>query len=89
MKKAIRLIATILVVCVVVIALNLLIEGVPLLGTPKLENIDQVVVEHSDYPDDVKEYTDENNITLSDWQTARSLKTSKQRLTRLKHSLLS
>lgn len=66
MKKAIRLIATILVVCVVVIALNLLIEGVPLLGTPKLENIDRVVVEHSDYPDDVKEYTDENNIKLAE-----------------------
>ena len=57
MKKVIRWVAVILVVCIITIALNLLIEGVPLLGTPKVENIDRVVVTHTDYPNDVKEIT--------------------------------
>ena len=66
MKKVIRWVAVILVVCIITIALDLLIEGVPLLGTPKVENIDRVVVTHTDYPNDVKEITDEYYIELAE-----------------------
>ena len=58
-KKVIRWVATILIVCIVTMALNLLIEGIPLLGTPKVENIDRIVVTYTDYLNDVKELTDE------------------------------
>lgn len=66
MKKVIRWVAVILVVCIITIALNLMIEGVPLLGTPKVENIDRVVVTHTDYPNDVIEITDEYYIELAE-----------------------
>lgn len=65
MKKAIRFIATVIVVCIVVISLNLLIDGVPLLDTPDVEKINSVVVEHSDYPNDVKKHTDLEKIKLA------------------------
>ena len=64
-KKAIRFIATVIAVCVVVVALNLLIEGVPLLDTPDAENVSSVIVEHSDYPGDVKKHTDDTKIELA------------------------
>ena len=54
MKKVLRWVATALAVCIVTIVLNLLVEGVPLLGTPKVENIDRIVVTHTSYPDDIK-----------------------------------
>lgn len=66
MKKLIRWVVTIIIVCIVTIALNLLIEGVPLLDTPKVENIERVIVTHADYPDDVKEMTDEYYIELAE-----------------------
>ena len=65
-KKVIRWVATILIVCIVTMALNLLIEGIPLLGTPKVENIDRIVVTHTDYLNDVKELTDEYYIELAE-----------------------
>lgn len=66
MKKVIRWVATILIVCIVTVALNLLIEGVPLFGTPKVENINRVVITHTDYPSEVKEITDEYYIELAE-----------------------
>ena len=65
MKKVFRFIATVLAVTVVVIGLNLFTEGIPLLGTPDAENISAVIVEHSDYPDDVKKHTDDTKIELA------------------------
>lgn len=65
MKKVMRLIATIVVVSIIIVVANLLIEGVPLLGTPDTEKIERVIVEHNNYPDEIKEYTDEKNIELS------------------------
>lgn len=65
MKKAIRFIATVIAVCVVVVALNLLIEGVPLFNTPDVENVTSVIVEHSDFPDDLKKHTDVEKIKLA------------------------
>ena len=59
MKKVFRFIATVIVVTIVVIGLNLLIEGVPLLGTPDVANVSSVIVEHSDFPDDIKKHTDD------------------------------
>lgn len=66
MKKVLRWIATILVVSIFTVALNFLFEGVPLLGTPPVEKIEKVLVEHQDYPDDIKEFTDERNIELAE-----------------------
>ena len=66
MKKALRWVATILAVCIVSLALNLLTDGVPLLGTPKVENIDRIVVTHTSSPDDIKEITDEYYIELAE-----------------------
>ena len=65
MKKAIRLIATFLVVSIVAVGLSFLIEGVPLLGTPDFEKVERVIVEHLDYPNEVKEYTDNDKIKLA------------------------
>lgn len=65
MKKAIRFISTIIVVAIVVVSLNLLIDGVPLLGTPDAENVSSVIVEHSDYPDEIKKHTDNTKIELA------------------------
>lgn len=65
MKKVFRFIATVIVVTIVVIGLNLLIEGVPLLGTPDVANVSSVIVEHSDYPDDIKKHTDDTKIELA------------------------
>ncbi|MBQ8898158.1 MAG: hypothetical protein IJY86_06740 [Clostridia bacterium] len=36
------------------------------MGTPKVENIDRVVVTHTDYPNDVKDITDEFYIELAE-----------------------
>ena len=65
MKKAIRLIATILVVSIVVVGLSFLIEGVPLLGTPDAEKVERIIVEHADYSNEVKEFTDNDKIELA------------------------
>ena len=65
LKKACRLIATILVVSLVIIAGNLLLEGIPLWGTPHPEQVVRVVVTHGDYPDEIQEYTDEEHIELA------------------------
>lgn len=65
MKKVFQFIATVIAVTIVVIGLNLLIEGVPLLGTPDAENVSSVIVEHSDYPDDIKKHTDDTKIELA------------------------
>ena len=65
MKKVIRLIAMFLIVSIVVIGLSFLIEGVPLFGTPDIENVERVVIEHADYPNEVKEYTEEDKIELA------------------------
>ena len=65
MKKIKRLIITIFAVSVIVIGLNLFTEGMPLLGIPEIEKIDQVVIEHKDYPDECKTYSDEENIELA------------------------
>ena len=65
LKKVFRFIATVIVVTIVVIGLNLLIEGVPLLGTPDVANVSSVIVEHSDYPDDIKKHTDDTKIELA------------------------
>ena len=65
MKKVVRLLTTILVVILVTVVLNFLTEGVPLFGVPNIEKIERVAVKHSDYPDKIKEYTDEKNIELA------------------------
>lgn len=65
MKKVFRFIGTVIAVVIVVICLNLLIDGVPLMGTPDAENVSSVIVEHSDYPDDVKKHTDDTKIELA------------------------
>ena len=65
MKKVFRFIGTVIAVVIVVICLNLLIDGVPLMGTPNAENVSSVIVEHSDYPDDVKKHTDDTKIELA------------------------
>ena len=65
MKKAIRLIVTILVVSIVVIGLSFMIEGVPLFGTPDIEKVERVVIKHADYPNEIKEYTEDDKIELA------------------------
>lgn len=65
MKKVIRFIATVIAVVIVVVSLNILTDGVPLLGTPDAENVSSVIVEHSDYPDDIKKHTDDTKIELA------------------------
>ena len=65
MKYFLKLFATIVVVSVIVVALNLLIEGVPLFGAPALDEIEKVVVEHQEYPGESKEFTDDENIELA------------------------
>ena len=65
MRKMKRLIITILAVSVIVIGVNLFREGIPLLGIPEIEKIDKVVIEHKDYPDEYKTYSDEENIELA------------------------
>lgn len=65
MKKIIRWIVTIIVVCTISIVLNFVSEGVPLLGTPDIKNVERVIIKHGDYPDENKEYFDEKNIELA------------------------
>lgn len=65
MKKVFRFIATVIAVVIVVIGLNLLVDGVSLLGTPDAENVSCVIVEHSDYPDEIKKHTDDTKIELA------------------------
>ena len=66
MKKAMRITLLCVLLLCISIVMHLLFGGIPLSGTPKAENIDRVIVVHSDYPDDVKEYTDEFYIELAD-----------------------
>ena len=65
MKKVVRLLTTILAVILVTAVLNFLTEGIPLFGVPNIEKIERVEVKHGDYPDKIKEYTDEKNIELA------------------------
>ena len=65
MKKLLAGIATFIVVSALIVAVNLLIEGIPLFGTPDAEKIEKVVIEHRDYPDTIRECTDEENIKLA------------------------
>lgn len=65
MKKVFRFIGTVIAVVIVVIGLNLLIDGVPLMGTPDAENVSCVIVEHSEYPDEIKKHTDDTKIELA------------------------
>ena len=65
MKKAIHLIAIIFVVSIAVVGLHFMVEGVPLFGTPDVEKIECIIVEHADYPNEIKEYTEEDKIELA------------------------
>ena len=65
MKKAIRFVALILAVSIVIVMLNFLIEGIPLFGVPKMEEIERVEIKHADYPNKVKQYTEEDKIELA------------------------
>lgn len=58
MKKAIRIISTILVISIVIVTFSFLIEGAPLFGIPDTEKVERVIIEHPDYPYEVKEYTE-------------------------------
>ena len=65
MKKVIRWMSAALAAVIVSIALEFLIDGVPMFGAPDEENIEYVIVEHGDYPDEIKKLTDERDIELS------------------------
>ena len=65
MKKVIRFIATVIAVTIVASGINLLIEGVPLFGKPDAVNVSSIIVEHSDYPGDIKIHTDDTKIELA------------------------
>ena len=65
MKKVFRTIMTFFVVCIVIVVSNFFIKGVPLFGVPDAENVEQIVVKHNDYPDEVKAYTDKNKIEVA------------------------
>ena len=43
MKKVFRTIMTFFVICIVIVASNFFIKGVPLFGVPDAENIEQIV----------------------------------------------
>lgn len=66
LKSSLKWAATILAVTVVVIIGNLLTEGVPLRGTPDVEEIEKIQITHADYPDEIKEFTDEWHIELAE-----------------------
>lgn len=65
MKKAVRLLAAILAVCVVVVVLGFVTDGVPLFAAPDAENTVGVIVEHAAYPEAVREYADPESIELA------------------------
>lgn len=66
MKGIAKWVALILAVTIVVIVGNLFIKGVPLLGTPDVDKIEKVRITHADYPDEIKEFTDEWHIELAE-----------------------
>lgn len=65
MKKVIRFISATLAAVIISIALEFLIDGVPLFGAPDEENIEYVIIEHGNYPDEVKKLTDEWDLELA------------------------
>ena len=65
MKKEIRLIVTFLVVAVLIVTISFLIDGIPLFGTPNTEKVEKIIVTHADYPNEVKEYTENDKIELA------------------------
>lgn len=65
MKKAIRFIAAVLAAGSAALALDLLVEGVPLLGIPDVEKVVRVAVEHADYPGELREYAEAEKIGLA------------------------
>lgn len=65
MKKVIKFILMFIVICAVIVAGNLIIKGVPITGIPDAEEVSKVIVEHGDYPEETKEFTDERNIELA------------------------
>ena len=65
MKKIRRLILTIVVVSIVIVAANVLTEGIPLLGVPQANDVVGVRIQHSGYPEQSKEYTDQDSIELA------------------------
>lgn len=65
MKRALRWMITVLAVVVVAIAADLLTEGFPLLGIPRVDEICSVSVEHRDHPGEEQTFTDQSNIELA------------------------
>jgi len=67
MKKLMRIMLLYVVFLFCIIVVNVwLFKGIPLSGIPKAENIERFIIVHSDYPDDVKEYIDEDEIKLAE-----------------------
>ncbi len=65
MKKVLRAVATVVAVVLVTVGLNFWIKGIPLFGAPKADDVVKVVVEHNDYPDEVKEHTEKDKIEVA------------------------
>lgn len=65
MKKPAKLLIPILASAVFATTASVLADGLPIFGKPKAEDVKQVKIEHLDYPNDIKEFTDNKNIELA------------------------
>lgn len=65
MKKWIRTVLVIFICIVIHFLFYTLFEGIRLPKTPKVEAVEKIVLEHTDYPNEVKEYEKKRDIEVT------------------------
>ena len=65
MKKTTKLAVSLIASTVLATTASLFIDGIPISGKPKTENVKRVKIEHINYPNETKEFTDKKNIELT------------------------
>ena len=65
MKWLRKTLATVLVTVIISIALEFAVNGVPLFGIPRAENVTAITVTHPRWPENARRFDDEKSIDLA------------------------
>lgn len=64
-KKIIRILVTIFATTVLIIGINIITEGMYLIGIPKIENVEKVTISYPKVSNEIKEITNKKDIELA------------------------
>lgn len=64
-RRTVRLLSQVLAVTVLLIIINICVDGMYLFGIPKIENVKKVTISYPEVSDEIKEISDSEHIELA------------------------